>query len=329
MGRPIAGTASGSPSLIPRFAVIGGIVAVLVSAAFIVNLGGVRLLLGVGVPAVAPAPPPPPAPGLLLSATSIPQGGAFSVRLRSASLAAASVNFRDRDYSMVENGDQWYAVIGIGQPIGSEVMTATGDYPALISYQFKGGREVYRAQVTITVTPTDFPVDAIAPGAVDANLLTPELAASEGAQLQQAYSVFTPQQLWQGPFTEPVNGSVTTSFGARRSYEGGPVTGSHSGVDLGVPLGTPISASAAGKVAWTGSLPDRGNGVILDHGLGVFSGYFHMSQILATQGQSIAAGDFIGLAGSTGLSTGPHVHWEVVVGGVNVDGLQFEHLALP
>jgi murein DD-endopeptidase MepM/ murein hydrolase activator NlpD len=229
---------------------------------------------------------------------------------------------------MVENGDLWSAVIGLGQNVGSEDMIPTGDYPALINYQFPS-RPVYKAQVTITVTSTNFPADAIAAGDVDASLLTPELAASESAELEKAYGPFTPRQLWEGAFIEPVLGSVTTSFGARRSYEGGPVTGSHSGVDLGVPMGTPIAASAAGRIAWTGSLPDRGNGVIIDHGLGVYSGYFHMSKITATEGQQVAQGDTIGLVGTTGLSTGPHVHWEIVIGGVNVDGLQFEQLVFP
>jgi len=251
------------------------------------------------------------------------------VRLRSSALAAASVDFRDRDYPLVQSGDQWYAMVGAGQNIGSEVMVPAGDYPAVVSYQFSGGKDVYTTQVTVSVTATSFPVDVIEPGAVDAALLTPELAASEAAQLQQAYGTFTPQQLWQGAFSLPVNGTVTTNFGARRSYEGEPATGSHSGVDLGVPLGTPVGASAAGRVAWTGSLPDRGNGVIVDHGLGVFTGYFHLSRITALQGQAVSPGDIVGLAGSTGLSTGPHVHWEVVIGGVNVDALQFARLTLP
>jgi murein DD-endopeptidase MepM/ murein hydrolase activator NlpD len=328
VGRPFAGTVSGSIGIQQKFAFAAILALAFTGAAAVaIHFGGGRAWFG-QAPTVAPAPPPPPPPGLLLSATTIPQGGAFSVRLRSASLTAASVTFRDRDVPMVESGDRWYAVIGIGQNVGSEAMFPAGEYPAVVSYQFGYG-PVDKDQVTITVTPTSFPVDAIAAGDVDASLLTPELAASEAAQLQQAYAAFTPRQLWQGAFSEPVSGTVTTAFGAQRSYEGGPITGSHSGVDLAAPMGTPIAASATGRVAWTGTLPDRGNGVIIDHGLGLFSGYFHMSRIIASQGQSVAAGDIIGLVGSTGLSTGPHVHWEIVVGGVNVDGLQFEQLTLP
>ncbi len=73
-------------------------------------------------------------------------------------------------------------------------------------------------------------------------------------------------------------------FAAKRSYNGGPVSGSHEGIDIAVPLGTPVHASAAGTVSWTGELPDRGQGVIIDHGLGVFTGYYHLSEIRATLG---------------------------------------------
>jgi murein DD-endopeptidase MepM/ murein hydrolase activator NlpD len=271
----------------------------------------------------------PPEPTVELSATSIPQGGTFSVRLKSGDIDAAIATFRSRDYPMIGGDQFWYALIGLGQRVGSEDMLPAGDYPVSIRYQFTKSRIVASTQAMITVTPTNFPVDAIDVGADQVGLLAPELEVSEGAQLAQAYSAFTPQQIWQGPFAVPVQGTVTTAFGARRSYQGGPVTGSHAGVDIGVPLGTPITASAAGRVAWTGQLPDRGNGVIIDHGLGVFTGYFHMSRILAQMGQMVQQGDTIGLAGSTGLSTGPHVHWEIVIGGTNVDGLQFLRETLP
>jgi murein DD-endopeptidase MepM/ murein hydrolase activator NlpD len=331
MGRSMAESARETTGGVVRLALVcgAGVLLILSAALAIVSLTGARIPILGGGATVGPAPPPPPAPGLLLSATSVPQGGAFSVRLRSAALAAASISFRDHEYSMIESGDQWFAVIGAGQNVGSEEMVPVGDYPASIHYQFTGSSEVFSTRVPISVTQTDFQVDAIDPASIDVGLLTPELAASESAQLQQAYGAFTPQQLWQGMFLPPVNGTITTVFGARRSYDNGPATGSHSGVDLGVPLGTPVGASAAGRVAWTGSLPDRGNGVIIDHGLGVFSGYFHLSRVMAQQGQLVSTGDVIGLAGSTGLSTGPHVHWEVAINGVNVDALQFSRLSLP
>lgn len=270
-----------------------------------------------------------PPPQVALTSTSAPQGGAFAVELRSPDVNAASANFQGRDYPMVGASGLWYAIIGIGQRVGSETVLAVGSYPVTVQYQFSGSRAVSSTKLTLAVTATAFPVDAISIDASEAGLLAPELEASESAELDEAYSAFTPQQLWQGAFAMPVQGQITTAFGARRSYQGGPAIESHPGVDIAVPLGTPVLASADGRVAWTGQLPDRGNGVIIDHGLGVFTGYFHMSRVTAQMGQSVRAGDVIGLAGSTGLSTGPHVHWEVVVGGVNLDGLQFLDLTFP
>lgn len=264
-----------------------------------------------------------------LSSAAIPQGGAFSVRIRSAQLVAGSVSFHAHEYPMISDGELWYAIVGAGQDVGAEEMIPTGDYPLAVRYQYSSSREVMTGNLTVSVTPVNFPVDAIQFTGETASLLSPELVASEAVQMTQAYSGFSPRQLWRGTFIPPVSGEITTNFGARRAYQGGPATGSHSGVDIGVPAGTPITASAAGRVAWTGTVPERGNGVIIDHGLGVYSGYFHMSRILSQPGQSVSAGDTIGLAGSTGLSTGPHVHWEIVVNGVNIDALQFAQLTLP
>ena len=286
--------------------------------------------IGVAAPSSTPVTATPfPTPALDLSSTSVPQGGAFAVRLRSGFVAAAMAHFNNQDFPMVAAGDLWYALVGAGQPVGTIAMLPAGEYRVDVSYQFQGSPRVANLAAPLTVTPTDFPLDALDLPAQKALLLAPGLEQEEAAILKSAYGAFTPSQLWHGRFSQPVQGPVTTKFGARRSYQGGPVTDSHAGVDIATPMGTPVAASAAGRVAWTGQLPDRGNGVIIDHGLGVFSGYFHLSAINVQAGQSVRQGDIVGLSGSTGLSTGPHVHWEIVVNGVNVDGLQWEQLSLP
>lgn len=269
-----------------------------------------------------------PAP-IELSTESLPQGGAFSVRLRAPNVVAAATHFNNRNYPMVSNAGLWFTIVGAGQPIGSVAMIPTGSLPVTVTYQLKGSRDTYTSKAAVMVTPTNFPVDAIVVGQGEEGLLAPDLEASETETLTAAYSGFTPMQYWRGRFSPPVRGSVTTTFGARRSYQGGPVSGSHAGVDIGVRLATPVVADANGRVVWTGELADRGEGVILDHGLGVFSGYFHLSKIIAQVGDRVQQGDTVGLAGSTGLSTGPHVHWEIVVNGVNIDALQWDHLDMP
>ena len=271
----------------------------------------------------------PPTPAMELSAPSVAQGSAFSVRLQSANVSAAMASFNGQDYPMVNNGDLWYAIVGIGQEVGSNDVLPPGEYSVAVKYQFAGSHVVHGAVLPVMVTATTFPADSVELPQDLLALLDPNLEAQESAILRSAYGNFSGTQLWQGAFTMPVNGTVTTDFGSRRTYQGIPGVESHAGVDLAVPLGTPVLADAAGRVAWTGTLPDRGMGVIVDHGLGVYSGYFHLSKILAQTGQRVDQGDTLGLAGSTGLSTGPHVHWEIVVNGTNIDAMQFVQLNLP
>ena len=112
-------------------------------------------------------------------------------------------------------------------------------------------------------------------------------------------------------------------FGAPRMYNGVMSDQWHHGHDIAANHGDWILAPARGLVVWTGDLALHGLGVILDHGAGVYSGYWHMSWIGVRVGTEVEPGDWLGNIGSTGLSTGPHLHWEVIVRGVDVDPLQW------
>ena len=128
---------------------------------------------------------------------------------------------------------------------------------------------------------------------------------------------------WSGPWQLPIAGEVTGVFGAPRTYDGVPSSEWHHGHDIAGQHGDPLVAPAPGTVVWTGEVVLHGMGVILDHGAGVYSGYWHMSLIAVREGMEVAAGDWIGNVGTTGLSTGPHVHWEVIVQGIDVDPVQW------
>jgi murein DD-endopeptidase MepM/ murein hydrolase activator NlpD len=156
-------------------------------------------------------------------------------------------------------------------------------------------------------------------------LLDPTLIEAERVKVTAVWSQRTPQLIWTAPFTRPIAAEypTTSPFGTRRSYNGGPYASYHEGQDFGVPPGVPVTAPGDGIVALAEPLTVRGNAVILDHGGGVFSGYWHLSEIKVTPGQQVAAGDVLGLVGNTGLSTGAHLHWELRIYSIAVDPVQF------
>ena len=119
-------------------------------------------------------------------------------------------------------------------------------------------------------------------------------------------------------FTWPARGAFTSGFGLRRH----PIFGirrMHTGVDIGAPLGAPVQAAADGRVIYTGWFGGYGKIVVIDHGGGVSTLYAHLSQILTEEDRSVRKGEIIGRVGSTGYSTGPHLHFDVRVNGRPID----------
>ena len=125
------------------------------------------------------------------------------------------------------------------------------------------------------------------------------------------------------PLRWPVRGRVNSEFGLRRNPWGGASKEHHGGIDIGVPYGEPIKAPAAGRVVVAGPRGEYGNSVILDHGNDVRSVYGHMSKVLVRAGSVVQKGQVVGLAGSTGRSTGTHLHYEVQVQGRPVNPRSF------
>ena len=152
-----------------------------------------------------------------------------------------------------------------------------------------------------------------------AHLLDPQLAAEERAFVQALVDPVSGPPLWTGVFGIPTSGSPTSPYGQRRVFHPGAIPYVHEGHDVAAPLGALVAAPAAGRVAWAGPLAIRGNTVVLNHGFGVYSVVVHLDRIDVAAGATVTSGQALGAIGSTGRSTGPHLHWEVHLGGIAVD----------
>lgn len=162
-------------------------------------------------------------------------------------------------------------------------------------------------------------------------LLAPDKTRPELERLLALWQTASDRRQWRGKFIFPIAAgfSQTSPYGTRRSYNGGPVNSFHGGVDWGAPEGAPIRAPAHGAVILAENLEVRGGAVIIDHGLGVTSNFWHLSRIDVAPGQEVGPGDVIGLVGTTGLSTAAHLHWEMRVGSVAVDPMQWTQVFFP
>lgn len=211
---------------------------------------------------------------------------------------------------------------------GIHAMLPAGLYPFHLEFKNNLDQTAVIDQL-ILIQQGFYPQDP--PLQVDPITLDESLTKPEDELIFQATSPFTTEKLWSGVFKYPVDEPVCikSSFGNRRSYNDQPYNRFHTGVDFGVCANLNIYAPADGKVVFTDSLLTRGNATLIDHGLGVYSGYWHQETILVEEGQFVKAGELIGTIGTTGRSTGPHLHWELIVNGVQIDPLPWLETVFP
>ncbi len=155
-------------------------------------------------------------------------------------------------------------------------------------------------------------------------LMDKDVMQAEEDFLQPWREIRTPHRLWTVPLGFPLTMQlpISADYGDRRSY-GGMLDGYHSGIDFRAWTGLPVLAPADGIIIFNERLQARGNAILIDHGWGLVTGYWHLSVSKVTAGQYVKRGDVIAEVGNTGLSTGSHLHWETWVNGVSVDGKQW------
>jgi murein DD-endopeptidase MepM/ murein hydrolase activator NlpD len=251
------------------------------------------------------------------------QGDVIEVRVASrVALESISGAFGERPLRFTLKDGMYVALTGVGAledpgvyPIAIRAITTEG-IPSVVSGRVQVGQGRFGFE-NLTVGQKLVP------------LLDPQVNVDERAQLDTIFSQFSGTQWWQGPFQWPVSGKVVSYYGTRRNFNRGSLHTFHSGIDISAANRTPIKAAAPGRVAAVQPFKIRGNVVILDHGRGVFTVYCHLSRPNVTVGQIVDVGEVIGFSGNTGRSLGPHLHWELAVGGVTVNPLTWLREPLP
>ncbi|MEW5717736.1 MAG: LysM peptidoglycan-binding domain-containing M23 family metallopeptidase [Chloroflexota bacterium] len=262
-------------------------------------------------------------PGLVIDPPAARQGGTVLIQVTQPELASITGTFNGKPITFTHSAGYFYALAGISRcaKIGGESLKITlNDSNGAMTPE----------TATVNVEATAFLVQRLTLPSGKGALLDSALQAREGAQLAALVNKFTPTRLWSGAWRQPLVGPISSGFGVRRSYNGGPVGAcGHEGVDFDVDAGAPIYAPARGKIVFAGLTQIRGNMTVIDHGIGVFSAYYHQAEIVAPAGQMVEPGTLIGKVGTTGLSTGAHLHWSVFVNGEYVDPLEWTRRVIP
>ena len=257
------------------------------------------------------------APTLRLTPDRVKQGGIAAALIGGAVPAGPArlrVGSREIPLTPWNAGGPRLALIGVDleQPPGPLDVVLEATTPA--------GRPA-RARAALAVLDAAYPVQRLSVPRSFTELDAPTLEriAREKAVLDRLWETATPTRFWRHPFRAPLEEPARgTGFGLKRIINGEPRS-PHTGVDFSVPAGTPVLASNAGLVALAEDHFFGGKSLVLDHGEGLYTMYFHLQDSLAQPGQRVTQGEPIGRVGSTGRATGPHLHWGVRLYGARIN----------
>lgn len=249
---------------------------------------------------------------------SLTQGRTGEFWLQANAPVSVTGTFLDQHLQFTVEGDGMVNVALIGVPLNtppgiypvSVIVTdgAGGQYPISANVQVNAGN--YNEGGTIRVTG-----DA-------AVLLNEAVERQEEDLVTGLMSRYTAGHVFDGAFGLPAAATITSGFGSTRTYTGG-VQRVHTGTDFGAAPGAPVMAAASGQVVMVDNLNIRGLATIIDHGRGVYTGYWHQSETYVSPGDYVQQGQVIGAVGSSGRVSGPHLHWELWVNGIPVDPMQW------
>lgn len=264
--------------------------------------------------------------GVRWSPARVEEGTAVALRLLQPvggrRVRSAEGELGGRPVRLARAGKGWFGLAPI--PIGT-----SGPLELVLRLEVEPDSAVEQ-RVTLAAAPREFPATTLR---VEPRFTSPPPEAlarieRERARVREVLAHVTPRWLAGGAFVAPRPGRVTSPFGQRRLFNG-ELRSRHLGLDLAGREGEPVRAAGSGRVALADELYYAGRAVYLDHGLGVYTGYFHLSRIRVREGESVEAGQVIGEVGGTGRVTAPHLHWSLYVAGESLDALSLLAMEVP
>lgn len=257
---------------------------------------------------------------VMLDTNIVKEGGIIKVSLRSNEpLKATDIEFLGNTYQAFYRkfdvrDTEYICTAIIPVPLGTR-----GTKKMRIKYILKDDTEGFKEE-KIKVKQVKGKETLINTGKIN-DVFNEELA-KESVIIKKLQSPITPVK-YDFPFIIPAEGPISGNFGDQRIYDDGKATWRHKGIDIAAKKGTPIRAASSGNVITASSTQSCGNIVIIDHGAGIYSMYFHMQKVYVKKNSRVSQGDILGTVGATGIATGPHLHWQMNVYKVPVNPMEF------
>lgn len=258
--------------------------------------------------------PEPVKPEIILSASEVQRGSYMLVRINNYEGEEIKyTDFLGYERSFFEYDGGWLSLIPV------KTAAKAGDYVLTISID----GESHNREIKVTDREFEEQYLTVSPSTLEETLESDFARAEFSEKAEPMKKVFTPQKLWNGEFILPLEAQykVSTSFGTYRTFSNGS-TEWHNAVDMATKGGTPVYATNSGNIIFAQYLQLTGNTVIIDHGMGVLSWHYHMRSISVSEGDFVEKGMKIGEVGTTGLSTGNHLHFGMTVGGIFTDPMK-------
>ncbi len=247
--------------------------------------------------------------GIIIEPPEVYPGDAFIVRINESSKELKALSFNGREFPFSTCGERCsYAIGGVG------IEASPGTYRVII--HFKDNRRLTKKlkvkKATFPVINLELPEDKV--------ILSPEDEARAEAEEELLRSLWKirSERLWNGGFIKPLENEVSTGYGVKRIINGKKLS-IHKGIDIKAKDGEPVRAVNNGRIMLTRELFFGGRTIVIDHGDGLFSVYMHLSEYKVMEGDTVSKGEIIGLAGSTGRTSGPHLHFTFKIGDLSIN----------